>query len=307
MSPTSPRVSVILPTFNRAKLLPEAIESIRQQTYPNVETIVVDDGSTDGTRSYLASLTDPMIQVILQDHGGNIAAARNKGIKMSTGVFVAFLDSDDVLMKRSLETLVKELLSNTDKDWSYGRHQLMHSNGHDISVEPDWLPELPSGFILREILADRAAPTIGAVMIRQTLIAKTGMFDETLPLAEDFDLWLRLAISAPAVAIDAKLVRVRQHDDRTTSKLRDMARCKAMVFAKLKTVVTDKDVRRTCTRLYGEQLIKHASVISKRDTPWKALQVLAQAAPTRGATLAWWRELAKILVRPVIQRATSKT
>ncbi len=306
MSPTVPRVSVILPTFNRARFLPEAIESIRQQTYPNVETIVVDDGSTDGTRSYLASLTNPKIQVILQKHGGNIAAARNTGIKTSTGVFVAFLDSDDVLMKRSLETLVKELLHNTDQGWSYGRHQLMDSTGHDISVEPNRLPELPSGFILRDILADRAAPTIGAVMVRQTLIAKTGMFDETLPLAEDYDLWLRLAIAAPAVAIDATLVRVRQHDDRTTSKTPDMARCKAIVFAKLKAMAADEDVRRTCARLRGEQLIKHAAMISTRDTRWKALQVLAQAAPTRGATFAWWRELAKIFVRPAMPRTTSQ-
>jgi hypothetical protein len=139
-------------------------------------------------------------------------------------------------------------------------------------------------------------------MIRRALLEEVGPFDETLPLAEDFDLWLRLALVSPGVVIDATMVNVREHPDRTTKHIPDMALGKAAVFAKLKERVREDDLRHWCDRLRGEQLIHHATALSRQNHPFRAMRVLATAARLRGVPYSWWTTLGKVVLRPIVRR-----
>ncbi len=95
MAKENPLISVIIPTYNRANFLGEAIESVLSQTYKNLEVIIIDDGSTDDTRQLIEKYTDKRIIYLYQEHGGT-SAARNKGIQEAKGEYIAFLDSDDI-------------------------------------------------------------------------------------------------------------------------------------------------------------------------------------------------------------------
>src|SRR5262245_1051561 len=93
-----PLISVVLPTYDRESYLREAVNSVVAQTYDDWEMVIVDDGSTDGTRAYLETLTDPRIRVVLREHCGNPALLRNLGVRISRAAYIAFLDSDDTWM-----------------------------------------------------------------------------------------------------------------------------------------------------------------------------------------------------------------
>src|SRR6266487_2699709 len=108
MSDRDPLVSVIIPTFNREAYLREAIESVFAQTYSNWELIVADDGSTDGTRAYLASVTDRRTHVIELEHCGTPARLRNTALARAQGTYVAFLDSDDLWAPEKLELQIND-------------------------------------------------------------------------------------------------------------------------------------------------------------------------------------------------------
>lgn len=302
--PKDPLVSVIMPTYNRHDLLREAITSVIRQSYRRWELIVVDDGSSDETRPFLRSLEDERIRPVYRPHSGNIAAVRNAGIAASRGDLIGFLDSDDLLMSNSLELHVSALRANRDRAWSYGHHQLIDAAGRDIGPPM----EGPSGarglVVLKEIITDRAVPQTGAVAIRRRLFEEAGPFDESLALASDFDMWARIAIIDPGIRIDATLVRVRHHPERTTALLRVTAMSKASILTKLKGRIADRDLSDLCDRLAGVQLIKHAAELSRQNHPLQAMRVLRAASRLGGTPAAWWLELAKTLLRPVIGRHT---
>src|ERR1041384_7078965 len=109
MSDSDPLVSVVIPTFNRARYLREAIDSVLNQTYPYWELIIVDDGSTDETQSTLETLADARVHVLRRPHEGNVARARNVGLEQAQGRYVAFLDSDDRWMPSKLQFQVADL------------------------------------------------------------------------------------------------------------------------------------------------------------------------------------------------------
>lgn len=297
-----PLVSVILPTFNRLGYLSDAIHSVTRQTYSNWELIVVDDGSTDRTRDYLTSLSDHRIQIVLIEHCGNIASVRNIGIRKSTGGLIVFLDSDDLLLPQTLSWHALRLETHPECGWSYGHHQLVDAGGKVIGSRFEGPNNDSADSVLRDVLTDRSVPCTGAVMIRREIFEVVGYFDETLRLAEDFDLWIRLAFHVPAVLVDETLVQVRQHDDRTTAGVPAMAKSKARVYEKAKEMMVDENLGLLCDRMRGEQLIRHAAGLSRRQAPLQALRMLAVAAPLSGWTSSWWRELAKVLMRPVLRR-----
>jgi len=193
---SAPLVSAIIPTYNRANLVGEAIESVLGQTYPHVEVIVVDDGSTDDTVVRLAQFGN-RIRVVAQDNAGP-AAARNRGIAMCNGQFVAFLDSDDLWVRTKLDRQVALLqrlpasipccLSNIMMRWA---------NRQVTSFELSWLnPAIDEGIWLNpdEVLATRFVLFNQAVMIRRSVLERVGGFDEGLRLLEDTDLAMRLSL-----------------------------------------------------------------------------------------------------------------
>ena len=183
----SPEVSVILPTYNRAWILKEAIDSVLAQDFKDFELIVVDDGSTDDTGQILDSY-DQDLMVLHQSNRG-VSAARNRGIDAAAGRLIAFLDSDDLWLPRKLTTQVNFFNSNpaavinqTEEIWI--------RNG--IRVNPRTRHHKFSGMIFEKSLA-LCLVSPSAVMMRRSLFDEVGLFDEDLPACEDYDLWLRLS------------------------------------------------------------------------------------------------------------------
>ncbi len=195
-----PVVSVIIPTFNRCEWVREAIDSVLAQTFQTVELIVVDDGSTDKTYDMLMSYRD-LIRVIRQSNRG-VSAARNQGIALSTGQYIALLDSDDLWLPQKLEIQVDFFLTNpealicqTDEIWI--------RNG--VRVNPGKRHQKPSGMIFEPSLA-LCLVSPSAVMMNRSLFDRVGLFNESFPACEDYDMWLRIGCQYPIHLIPDKLV-----------------------------------------------------------------------------------------------------
>ena len=195
------RVSVIIPTFNRAEKLILAISSLFDQTFADFEIIVVDDGSTDGTNLALNRFGG---RILYEAHERNrgVSAARNTGIRRSCAPLIAFLDSDDYWLPEKLAVQVKyfdrhpcTMVSQTNEIWI--------RNGR--RVNPGKRHQKPSGDIFKPSLR-LCVVSPSAVMLRRSILDEVGLFDEDLPACEDYDLWLRISCRYPVHLIRHKLV-----------------------------------------------------------------------------------------------------
>jgi glycosyltransferase involved in cell wall biosynthesis len=199
-------VSVIIPTFNRGDVLSRAIGSVLGQTYGDFELIVVDDGSTDHTKDLITSLTGT-IRYIIQSHKG-VSAARNRGILESTGKLVAFLDSDDEWREDKLEKQVK-LFESRDQHFICHSDELWLRHGK-IVIQKEIHRKQGGHFFERAL--ERCLISPSAVIMTRSLLNETGYFDESLPAAEDYDLWLRITAYNSVKFVDEPLVI--KHGDR---------------------------------------------------------------------------------------------
>ncbi len=205
-------ISVIIPTFNRAWTLKRAVDSALAQDYPHREIIVVDDGSTDGTRDLLAGYRDK-IRVLVQENKG-VSAARNLGIQESRGSFIALLDSDDAWETNKLscqaaffQSKPGAMICQTEEIWI--------RNGK--RVNPKKKHKKPSGMIFEPSLK-LCLVSPSAVMIRKQLFGQKGMFNEGFPVCEDYDLWLRISHDTPIYLIDTPLtVKTGGHGDQLSA------------------------------------------------------------------------------------------
>lgn len=183
------KVSVIIPTYNRAALLQKAISSVLAQTFTNFEIIVVDDGSKDNTRTTVTAIDDHRIHYIYQENAG-LATARNRGLQLSTGKYVAFLDDDDLFLPNKLQIQVQKLENNQVVGLVSGGWIYIDIEGTKFRENRpwEWRPVLNLDTWLV------SCPTIvNAVLVRRSWLEHVKGFDETLQQSEDWDLWLRLA------------------------------------------------------------------------------------------------------------------
>ncbi len=196
-------VSVIIPTFNRAGFLGRAIASVLDQTLLCSELIIVDDGSTDGTQALLSKIppaTQIPIRVCRQENRGP-AAARNVGIREARFAFVAFLDSDDHWHKRKLEKQYRSLVDQPQY-WISNTREKWIRKGHHLNQKEKHIPR--HGDIFDHCL-QLCVVGMSTVMMKKELFDHVGLFDESLPCCEDYDLWLRVSCRYPFLLIDESL------------------------------------------------------------------------------------------------------
>ncbi|MDE0029440.1 MAG: glycosyltransferase family A protein [Deltaproteobacteria bacterium] len=247
-------VSVIIPTHDRWPMLGEAVESVLVQTADNFELIVVDDGSTDDTacrlRDYGVRLT-----VLTQSRRG-VAAARNHGASRASGGYLAFLDSDDLWHPHKLERQLSFMerhpeveICQTDEIWI--------RNG--VRVNPRNKHRKPSGDIFRASL-DLCLVSPSAVMMRRDLFERVGGFDESLPVCEDYDLWLRIARDTEIPLIPEALVTKRGgHADQLSRSTWGFDRFRVTSIANL--IESGLDAEKTGWAL--EALAKKVTILAK--------------------------------------------
>lgn len=206
------QVSVIIPTYNRGWTIGEAVDSVLAQDYRDFELIVVDDGSADNTSQVLDAYRGT-IKVFRQENKG-VSAARNRGIAEASGRFIAFLDSDDLWLPQKLSTQV-EFFNTTPDALICQTEEVWIRSG--VRVNPKKRHKKPSGMIFEPSLA-LCLVSPSAVMIRRSLLEIVGNFDETLPLCEDYDLWLRISCRFPVYRIDTPLIIKRGgHEDQLSA------------------------------------------------------------------------------------------
>ncbi len=221
-----PNISVIIPTYNRAHILPRALDSVLAQTQLPIEIIVVNDGSTDGTKSVLSNY--PGLKIIDQQHSG-VSAARNIGLEHTNGEWIAFLDSDDEWLPEKLEQQWAaicnddKLICHTEEIWIRNGKRVNPMKKHQKYGEYIYEKCLPLCVI---------SPS--SVMIHQSVFNDIGVFDESLEVCEDYDLWLRICSKYSTLFISEPLiVKYGGHEDQLSRKYWGMDRFRIQAMEKI--------------------------------------------------------------------------
>jgi glycosyltransferase involved in cell wall biosynthesis len=218
-----PLVSVVMPAYNASSFIAEAIRSVVDQDYPNMELIVIDDGSSDGTPEIAAHFGN-QVQIVRQQNAGP-AAARNRGLEAAKGDFIAFLDADDVWLPSKLTAQVRYLQDHPETGVVFGGFMLWPPTADGAFVPPPEphnadgplkLVAACSGWIYKDLLLDSAICIITA-MVRRSVIETIGNFDESLRTGEDYDFWLRVSRQFRADKLDRTVARYRLHPGGTTN------------------------------------------------------------------------------------------
>ena len=221
-------VSVVIPTFNRTALLGRALASVQRQTFEPLEIIVVDDGSTDDTRQMLERAF-PGCRYLRQPNGG-VSSARNLGIEASRGKWIALLDSDDEWLPEKLANQLQLLadlpdhpLCHTDEIWVRNGRRVNAMKKHAKS----------GGWIFSNCLP-LCVISPSSALIKRTLFDEIGLFDESLPACEDYDLWLRICSRHPVAYLETpQIVKYGWHTDQLSQQFWGMDRFRVRALEKI--------------------------------------------------------------------------
>lgn len=187
------KVSIIIPTYNRADVLAASIQSVLQQTYTDFELLIIDDGSTDNTDMVVESIDDKRIRYLKMPENKGVAAARNEGIRQARYNYIAFQDSDDYWKPEKLEKQMNLLTQRSEIGLLYCPYECQKADGTIILVPDNNIPpEEKQGNIYPYMLLRN---TIGTpcVLVRRQCLEKSGFFCESLTCLEDWELFLRIA------------------------------------------------------------------------------------------------------------------
>jgi glycosyltransferase involved in cell wall biosynthesis len=223
---TTPVVTVIIPSYNCEAYIDQTLDSVLAQDLHDIEVLVVDDGSTDRTRE-LVSRRGGNVRLLPQANQG-VCAARNRGIREARGEFICLMDHDDYWYPHKLSSQVELMRSHAEVSVVYSAFLLWHraSDGQfpdpasfDLGadgIDPDY-----SGWIYHQLLIDCWMLTSTA-MFRREVFERCGVFDESLPYSEDWDLWLRIAQCYPFIMQTRATTLYRQHPQQGNRKVRDI-------------------------------------------------------------------------------------
>lgn len=279
-----PLVSVIIPCFNQGKFLAEAIASVQKQTYPDIEIVVIDDGSNDNTREVATSFAN--VQYLWQANAG-LSAARNAGIARSKGEYLVFLDADDILYPNAVETNLHWL--RKESSWAFV------SGAHDKVDE--WLYPLGNDDALPLVADPYQALLMGnyigmhaAVMYRR-MVFETFVYDTTLPACEDYDLYLKVARKYLVGSHTTKIAAYRRHGSNMSRDhvrmLRQVLMVHRLQVGCLKNEAEKRAWRagvKNWKRYYAETVYNDVSNKIRKEAAWPSLReikIMAAVIPSR--------------------------
>jgi len=223
----NPKVSVVIPTFNRAHLIQDALESVFAQTYKDYEVVVVDDGSTDNTREVLKPYLH-RIRYVWQENQG-VAAARNRGIFLAKGAYITFLDSDDKWVPEKLKRQVDYLETHPSVSLVYGQMISYSVN------RPDEKKMLPQRIVrsFKELIKESDQIPTSTVMVRKRCLEAVGGFNPSFYITEDYELWLRVSRRFQIDYLEGVVAEYRVHSSNVTLDVEKVARGYLQVFEKI--------------------------------------------------------------------------
>jgi glycosyltransferase involved in cell wall biosynthesis len=256
-----PKVSVIIPTYDRIETLPRSLNSVFKQTFSDWELIVVDDGSTDGTDEMV--LRDYSSVRLHRQENKGVSSARNAGVALASGEWIAFLDSDDAWFPEKLERQLSSLatehelrLSHTDEIWI--------RNGRRVNQPKEYAKS--GGHLYRRCLR-LCCICPSSVLIRKDFFEELGGFDEAFPACEDYDLWLRITAREPVHYLDQALVRkYGGHEDQLSTTVWGLDRYRI----------------RALEKILSEEILSIKDQILTKEILIKKLRILIVGARKRG-------------------------
>ena len=248
------KISVVIPTLNRINTLQRALDSVINQTYKPAEIIVVDNGSSDGTLKFLREQY-PKITILTENKIG-VSSARNKGIKKSINQWIALLDSDDAWHPRKLEiqtsmldSALKEYnLIHTDEVWFRNNKHINQMKKH----------KKQGGYIFERCLS-LCCISPSSVLFKKNILDKVGLFDESLPVCEDYDMWLKICSSEEVLFAQDKLTyKYGGHKDQLSKSYWGMDRFR---IKSIENIIKNFDLTYKQKKLAKKELIKKLKII----------------------------------------------
>jgi glycosyltransferase involved in cell wall biosynthesis len=261
----TPLVSVVIPAFNARHWISNAIDSVLTQTHQPVETIVVDDGSTDDTAAFVTSRYADILLIRQPNRG--LSAARNAGLAAARGEFVQFLDADDVLLPAKLERQLALLQPRPELAGVYCDFEYLECDGRRAG---SGFAEVPAGGVLRSLLR-RNFIVAHAPLLRTEVVRAHGGFDEGLSACEDYDLWLRLAAAGREFhGTDDVLVLYRRTPGSMSGDVRRQAQQTLKVLRRVPEYARLGPVERLLLARHMAGLMVHRFVRRTGETPGAA-------------------------------------
>lgn len=220
--PALPLVSVIIPAFNAGNTILQAIESAKKQTYPNLEIIICDDGSTDNTAEIVNKVFGKSIQYIFQEKQ-NAAVARNRALESCKGQFIQFLDADDLLSEEKIEQQMA-VIANSNESIAISKTIFFTHSVEEISgsIDLSTMPVNPIEF-LEELYLSQRMVAIHAMLFHKDLLRKNGSFDERLTFDDDGDFSCRLILAAKEIIHTKGIAYYRKGETSSLSNANGMA------------------------------------------------------------------------------------
>ena len=200
-----PQVAVVTAAYNMENYIGATIASVLEQTLPDFEMIVVDDGSRDATAGIVAAVDDPRVRLISTPNNG-AGAARNRGLAACRAPLVSFLDADDLLVPDALEQMVATMAASPGQVACFGHHIKIDENGAALGSTAPLSWPLPAKDTLRHLLRKNIIVNGGTVCIRTEAARRVGGYNPSLRFAEDLEFWCRLAVLSDFVPMSDRAV-----------------------------------------------------------------------------------------------------
>lgn len=233
-------VSIIMPVYNGASYIREAIESVFAQTYPHWELEVIDDGSIDSTASIVNSYSDPRVRYFYQQNQGQ-AAALNQGLDRSRGEYVTTLDSDDWLTPDSLKYRVEFLSEHHEFDVAYGDGLYCSETGEELLRFSHHMPAGVTGDVFDTLIVSPFYGTGAAVLIRTNSIRQRNLrYDESIVWCQDWDFYIRMAENASFGFVPSVVIRYRLHSSGMTTSMPSGRRLESLIRLRKKALASAK-------------------------------------------------------------------
>jgi glycosyltransferase involved in cell wall biosynthesis len=295
-----PDVSVILPTFNRLTFLRESVASVLAQTYADWELVIADDGSSQATRDYLASLTSPQFRVLWLSHCGNPSRVRNAAIASASGRYLAFLDSDDVWAPTKLEQQIRALQESSSSQWSYTLEDVIRADGSPFTQSKVQTFEPRDGWVFEPLLKLELAMSMPTIVASSQLVRDLSGFDEKLLFGEWHDLCLRLALRSEVVVVREPLCSIRTHQEHYSADRIGEQAGWIQLFAKMERLVGSDRLRACCRHERARAAVRMAAFQIRGGAYGSGLATLTGALPYGWRFPDWWRGAGLQLAQPLV-------
>jgi glycosyltransferase involved in cell wall biosynthesis len=289
-----PLVSVVVASYNMGAYLPLAVSSILSSTYANIEVIVIDDGSSDDTAERIKPcLVDPRVNYVRQENQGQ-PKAKNKGLRIAKGEFIAFCDADDLWEPSKLERQMPRF-ANPNVGVVYSEVSFIDDAGTPYEKPPVYRRYI--GEVTDQLLLKNFVP-FGTAVIRRQCVEKNGLFDEQFRMGIDWDLWLRYSLEWEFDYIPDRTYIYREWSGQMSNNYRGRYEFASKILSNFEANYRDKLNGNALKKAWADIYICRADIFAKAEkTFWQPLNDVLKGLSLDPASTEGWKTLLKILIR----------